>query len=197
MKTTTQKIGQKSTTIVKPNQLTNEEINTLILETRTNHGFISIKGYVNSQGAVTNYLVQPLGENGYKNLIQKSIDEIDQLENKKEFDEVIFKLAKKELKESFNKTLNDEHNITNNYSKETKGFYSHEDNDATYIRNIVIVKREVLIEGEKKVVKSREKTLAKNYLKNRLPIGKYQGCFKLDSSKFEQLTFNKTSIINN
>jgi hypothetical protein len=187
--------GKKAKNVQPTTQLTNQEINEKILETRTNHGFISIKGYRNQKGDVCNYLVQPLGDGGYIRIVKESLEQIDAIENNK-FTEDIFKQAVEEMKVSFNKTLNDEHNITNNYTKETKGFYSHEENDAIYVKDIVIVKREELVKGERKKVNSREKTLAKKYLKNKLPIGKYQGTFKLDKDKFEQITFNKTSIIN-
>jgi len=187
--------GKKAKNLQPTTKLTNQEINEKILETRVNHGFISIKGYTTAKGDVCNYLVQPLGDGGYIRIVKESLEQIDAIKNNN-FTEDIFKKAIEEMKVSFNKTLNDEHNRTDNYSKETKGFYSHEENDAIYVKDIVIVKREQLVKGEHKQVKSAEKTLAKQYLRNNLPIGKYQGTFKLDKDKFEQITFNKTSIIN-
>jgi len=172
---------------------TNQEINALIEETRENKGFISIKGYENAKGAITDYIVQPLGPNGYKRLIQESLDQINNIENTK-FDKEVFNAAKSELIASFEKTLNDEHNRVNNYSKEKTGFYSHEDNDCTYIRNLVVVRRIVRVPGEYKEVKSRPKTLAKNFIRRNLPISKYQGTFKLDSSKFDEIRFDKNII---
>lgn len=197
MKTKTNiKIGKKAITIVKPNTVTQEDINDLILDVKENHGFISIKGYTTAKGEKANYLVQPLGNNGYINIINKSLAELENVKNEKGFSQDVFEQAKKELEESFNKTLNNEHQRTNNYNKEKKAFYGHSKEDCLYIKNIVIIKKETIKQGDKKQVKSAEKTLAKKHIRNKLAIGKYQGTFKLDSSKFEELTFNNTTITN-
>ena len=189
-------IGKKAITIVKPNTVTQEDINELILGVKENHGFISIKGYTTAKGEVANYLVQPLGDNGYINIINKSLVELENVKNEKGFSQDVFEQAKIELETSFNKTINNEHNKTDNYNKEKKGFYGHSKSDSLYIKDIVIIKKVTITKGEKKIVKSAEKTLAKKYIRNKLSIGKYQGTFKLDSSKFEELSFNNTTITN-
>lgn len=192
-KTTNKMLGQKAVNTAIKSTQTTEEIKKIIVDAETNHGFISIRGYENQKGAVTNYLVQPLGEHGYHRILNECLEKVDDVPNKG-FDDDVFEKAKAELKASWTKSLNGGHGIKNNYSKENKGFYSHSENESVYIRNVVIVSKKVLIEGVYPKVNSAQKTIAKRYIKKQLPIGKFQNTFKLTSGKFETVAFNKNLV---
>ena len=123
----------------------------------TNHGFISVKGYHSrSNGQIANFTLQPLGANGYENLLKKSIDEAKKLKRPTEkFSEEVWQKAMEGQIASWEKSLGEGHGRKNNYSSEDKGFDNHSENDALYIRNVVVIKKDVTTEGEFKSVKSR------------------------------------------
>ena len=172
-----------------------DNIREIVRLASTNHGFISIKSYESGgSGQVADFLVQPLGENGYANLLEKSIVEAKKLERPSKFDEELWNKALTAQIASWEKTLGEGHDRKDNYSKGEKAFYGHEDNDAVYIRNFVIVKKTVTTEGEFKTVKSRPLTICKKHIRKNVSLSKYQANLKLEIGKFASVKYNGVTI---
>jgi hypothetical protein len=160
----------------------------------TNHGFISVNGYTSKSGQIANITVQPLGADGYHKLIAKSIAEAPQLERPSKFDEETWAKALEGQIKSWQKTLDGGHERKNNFTKESKGFDNHAENDAVYIRNFVIISKDVTTEGEYKTVNSAPLTKAKGYLRKNTAVGKYQGQMKLEIGTFNTVKFKGATI---
>ena len=162
----------------------------------TNNGFISIKGYESSSsGQVANFLVQPLGKDGYEKMIRKAMLEAPLMKRPSEYDEELWAKAQEGQMKSWQKTLDGEIRRKNNYVKEEKAFYGHADNDAVYIKNFVTVKKEVTTQGVFKKVNSAALTLAKKYIRNQSCLKKYGATLKLEIGKFESVKYKGVTII--
>jgi hypothetical protein len=159
---------------------------------RTNNGFVSIRGYKSESGRVANILVQPLGPNGYERLVKESLEQVKSgnVTKPDNVDQDVWEKAIESQLTSWEKTLAGGHGRKNNFEKkeDKKEFYQHVDNGNTmYIKNIRIIRKNVITEGEYKKVNSRPLTIAKKLLVKQTPVNKYQGCFKLDTGKFDSI----------
>jgi hypothetical protein len=97
--------------------------------------------------------------------------------------------------ESWRKTLEGGHGRKDQFSKENKGFYTHAKNgDVVTVRNVRIIRKDVVVEGDQPATKSRPLTIAKKLLVGQTPMYFYQGSFKLDPNKFDKITFNRNVV---
>ena len=159
---------------------------------RTNNGFVSIRGYKSESGRVANILVQPLGENGYTRLVKESLDQVKagNVTKPDNVDQDVWDKAIESQSASWEKTLGEGHGRKDNFEKkeDKKEFYKHADNgDTMYIKNIRIMRKDVITEGVFKPVNSRPLTIAKKLLVKQTPVNKYKGCFILGKGKFDSL----------
>lgn len=176
---------------------TAKEIREKIAETKTNHGFIAINGYRSEAGRVMNVTLQPLGDNGYHNLIRQSIEQVEKgdIVKPESVDQEVWDEAIQSQMESWQKSLAGEQGRLNKFSKDEKGFYTHdEQGDTITVRNVRIIRKEIIVEGEYKTVNSRPLTIAKKLLVAQTPVSTYQGSFKLEVGKFDRIRFNRTEI---
>lgn len=175
-----------------------KEILEIIENATTNNGFISIKRYRSESGRIADVILQPLGPKGYHRLIAESIEQVERgdIEKPSMVEQSVWDEAIVSQLESWKKSLSDEgHGREDNFHKEAKGFYTHENNgDVVTIRNVRIIKKNVIVEGEYASTKSRPLTIAKKLLVAQTPISSYQGSYKLDPAKFDRLRFNRTEI---
>jgi hypothetical protein len=175
---------------------TASQIYSIIEDARNNNGFVAISDYVSESGRVADVTIQPLGPTGYLRLIKESIAAIDNgdIVRPDWIDAELWDKAVTSQVASWVKTLNNEHNRRNGYSQESKGMYSHDRDDsedtAVYIRNLVIISKTVKVEGEYGEDKRRPLTVAKAFIRNAAPVGKYQGNFKLRRGYFSRLAWD-------
>lgn len=170
-------------------------IRAIIKMAEENNGFISIKGYVSkSSGQVADFIVQPLGDQGYIKKVKQALEQAKQLVKPKDFSQETWDVALAEKIASYEKTLGEGHGRKDSFSKEKKGFYGHDDNDAVYIRNVVKVSKKVHVEGEFKKVNSRPKTIVKKWIHDQTCLKTYQATFKLEEGTFDKVTYKGTSF---
>lgn len=136
----------------------------------------TIYGYQSSDGSVRNYVVEEVGYAGYLELCQQSIAEIDSLlfsdnnESKTQ--------ALTELRESYVKTLNGEHNRTIPYLEP----------GVPYLKHCKVLKVKDIVAPTAKDKKYRnEVTRYKAILRAELPIKDYLGLIKLEDGKFDSI----------
>ena len=173
------------------------EIRTQINEAKENHGFIAIRGYRSESGRIANVTLQPLGPDGYHNLIRKSIAQVEagDVVKPSDIDQDVWDAAIASQLASWQKSLAGEHDRKDKFTKDAKGFYSHdEQGDVITVRNVRIIRKDVIVEGEFKKVNSRPLTIAKSKLVKQTEVGNYQGSFKLEVGKFDRIRFNRTEI---
>lgn len=136
----------------------------------------TIYGYQSSDGYTRNYVVEEVGYDGYLELCRQSIDEIDSMmllttEGPK-------KQALTELRESYVKTLNGEHNRATPYFEP----------GVTYLKHCKVLKVKDIITPTTKEKKYRnEVTRYKAILRTELPIKDYIGLVKLEDGKFDSI----------
>jgi len=173
------------------------EIRNIVTEARTNHGFIAITRYRSDSGRIANVTLQPLGPDGYHNLIRKSLEQVENgdVEKPNGIDQSVWNEAIKSQCESWKKTLDGGHDRKDKFSKENKAFYVHEEQgDTITVRNVRIIRKDVLVEGDQPSTKSRPLTIAKRLLIGQTPAYYYQGSFKLDPEKFDKIKFSGKQI---
>jgi hypothetical protein len=174
-----------------------KQIRKAVNEARENHGFIAISRYRSENGRIANITLQPLGADGYHNLIRKSLEQVEagNVDKPNGINQAVWDQAVEEQCASWRKTLSGGHNRKNKFTKDAKGFYTHEEQgDIVTIRNVRIVRKDVLVEGDCPATKSRPLTVAKKLLVGQTPVYYYQGSFKLKPEKFDRIRFNRTEI---
>jgi hypothetical protein len=172
-----------------------DNVRTIITLAETNNGFIHIKGYESrGSGQIADVTVQPLGEKGYEKLLNEAIADSASFVKPDGVDDELWNKALTAQIKSWQKSLDGEHNRKNNFEKQEKGFYGHSENDAIYIKNVVIVKKEVIKKGEFKKVNSAPLTILKAKIRKMSRIGKYQGSYKLEMGTFESVSFKGVKI---
>lgn len=136
-----------------------------------------IKGYTSSDGTVSDIKVELIGIEGYHGLVTESIQMIDTL-LKTEVDPDRSR-ALTELKDSYQKTLNNEH--------PKKEF--HPEPGATYLSHCLRLEQIIISAPEKKPRKYRNRIteLKDEYRSKILPIRNYIGMLKLAPGKYDSM----------
>lgn len=148
--------------------------------------FVSIRNYTNSQGEVSNILIN-VGANldNAKKSDLKILQNCDILNMTFSVDKPTVLIAKTELEQSLIKpNENRSQGQIDAYTHICKGIKIHNETSEIFIYGLQ-VKKDVIVKGEYKAVKSQNKTIAKNELKKLLD---------LKTDKFRQYKF--TSIDN-
>jgi hypothetical protein len=173
------------------------EIREQVEKARTNHGFIAITRYRSNSGRISNITIQPLGPDGYHNLVRKSLEQVEtgEVEMPSGVEESDWNEAIKQQCASWRKTLDGGHGRKDNFKQANKAFYTHPKNgDTITVRNVRIIRKEILVEGDKPTPRSRPVTVAKKLLVAQTPMYHYQGSFKLDPEKFDYCRFSGTTL---
>jgi len=193
--TETLKTGGK---IMTPNELREK-----LAEIKKNNGFLAISGYESSNGQIADITVQPLGADGYHRLVRESIEQVKagDIVMPDGIDTDVWAEAIKSQLDSWEKTLNGGHGRKNRYQRERgkKELYTHADNgDVIYVKNIRIISKRILKQGQETVTNSRPLTIAKKELVTQTPVASYQGTFKLSDKdgkqRFRRIAFNRKKI---
>jgi hypothetical protein len=174
-----------------------QEIRKAVSDAKENHGFIAITRYRSNSGRIANITLQPLGPDGYHNLVRKSLEQVEagNIEKPNGVDQSVWDKAIEQQCASWHKTLDGGHDRKNGFQKNAKAFYTHEgQNDTVTIRNVRIIKKSIIVEGSEPTTRSRPLTIAKKLLVGQTPMYDYQGTFKLEPSKFDKIRFNRTEI---
>lgn len=136
----------------------------------------TIYGYQSSDGCTRNYVIEEVGYDGYLELCRQSIDDIDSMlllpgnDAKKQ--------ALTELRESYVKTLNGEHNRVVPYLEP----------GVTYLKHCKILKaKDIVIPVTKEKKYRNDVTRHKAMLRAILPIKDYLGLVKLEDGKFDSI----------
>jgi hypothetical protein len=177
-----------------------KEIRSMVEEARTNHGFIAITRYRSNSGRISNVTLQPLGPDGYHRLISESLEQVEQgkVDKPNGVSQSVWDQAVQEQCDSWRKTLAGGHGRKDNFSKGNKAFYTHANNgDTITVRNVRIIRKDVIVEGDQPATRSKPATVAKKLLKGQTPVFFYQGSFKLDPAKFDKISFGGMTIEGN
>ena len=165
-------------------------------ELRPNCTFLSVRGYRNEEGEVSDYNV--CFHISYKNVLERSIALLEEMN----VAEGVESQAKEELLESFRSSLakmavtpveeiNDTYErFFDSEGRHIAGVKMHKEKGDLHLFGL-LVKKNVLVEGNYKEVKSRPLTIAKNKLRRSLPVGKWRqfvfSLDKVDSIKVEKM----------
>lgn len=170
--------------------------------------FVSILGYRNSKGELSNH--QVLFRVSYENCVQKSLVQLKAIDLEaielKGFTLDDLKKTKDELVASFNNTLTAGPGNNKNYTnKDTyepvydsegnavKGLKLHSEDDVVHITGVFRIHKTVLEAGEYKKVNSRPKTLAKKALQKHLDVSKW-GQYKLTPDNFDKIKIDSHEV---
>jgi len=176
------------------------EIRNIVQEASTNHGFIAITRYRSQSGRISNVTLQPLGPDGYHRLVRESLEQVENgnVDKPNGIDQSVWDEAIDSQCASWRKTLQGGHGRKDNFSQEDKAFYTHSSNgDTVTVKNVRIVRKDVIVEGDQPATKSRPLTIAKKLLVGQTPMFFYQGSFKLHPDKFDRIAFNRIVIEGN
>ena len=169
----------------------------IIKMTEENYGFICISKYKSEEGEISSYCLQPLGEDGYINLIKKSIDWGLKIDNPfQNISDDIWERAKRSQIESWKNTLakKDEESLKENaFTKIKRGFYYNHKRDCASVFNVIIINKKVHQKGNKKEP-SKSYFIAKKWLRDNGPIGKYRVTFNLIPDNFKRIAWNGNFI---
>lgn len=148
----------------------------------TGVSFVKINGYKNQKGEISNILINVgASYENQKNADLKTLQNCDITKMQFSVDMPTVLTAKTELENSL---IKPDQNRSNGqieaYIPICKGIKLHSETGVLYIFGMQ-VKKEVIVKGEYKTVKSQNKTIAKNELKKQLDL-------KLD--KFRQYSFD-------
>ena len=148
----------------------------------TGVSFVKINGYKNSQGEISNILINVgASYENQKNADLKTLQTADITKMQFSVDMPTVLTAKTELENSLIKPNENRSNgQIEAYTNICKGIKIHNETGVLYIFGMQ-VKKDVICKGEYKTVKSQNKTIAKNELKKQLDL-------KLD--KFRQYSFD-------
>ncbi len=175
-----------------------EEIINEFAKLRPASTFLSIRNYTNEQGELANLT---LGFHfSYINLLRRSIEILKEIEPSNK----IGLMAKRELIASYEESLERyearDYSVAEahyEYFKDAqdnliKGIKLHRLNEELHL-NGLLVRKEIIVPGNYKVVNSSEKTIAKNKLRLQLPINKYRQ-FIIKKNKLETIRVEHISI---
>lgn len=177
-----------------------------ISKVRKGSSLISIKGYKNNFGEVSDHKI--VFRFNYKNLLKKSLF----LLKSKEFlgkeiyssnyplyileeaiEELIFSYERSLTESNPGYTCINVYNLVNDpYGYLIPGIKLHKEEDVIHVEGISVSKN-IIKEGAYPKRKSSSKTLAKNFIKKKLPIGKFVQ-FKLTPDRFEKIILDKKEI---
>jgi len=169
--------------------------------------FLSINEYINNYSETSNFGIcfhvnyLKTVERSYK-ILEKMSDLCDC--SGQQFSPRDLNEAKKELMNSFeitllgmgnpNYTCEDVYeNVYNSDGELIRGLKLHTKEDAVHIEG-TCVRKDIIIPGKYPIRKSASKTLAKNFLRNKTPLGKWVQ-FKLIPFRFKTLTVEKMILI--
>lgn len=155
---------------------------------------LSIHGYVSSKGDVFDYTVRLLEDDGYRRLIQESLDKRDLLtppeDMNPETEMVDWQVALREQLESWKKSLEGgHHRETRPLTKEGAIWVDETQPDVIILKNLYCV--ECKPRQETVPVKSAAKTRFKNHIRAQCPIGNYLGQLNLKEGKFECVIYRR------
>lgn len=161
--------------------------------------FLQIRDYLGATNEVAHFNL--IFNFSYENALKKSID----LLNAKTVSTKLEKEAKKELLESYQKSLDNISNEDTTKSKED-GYVSFKDAEGNPIKGIkmnketkdlylygLLTDKVILKKGSLKEKNSSEKTKIKEELKKDLPVNKFRQ-FKLSQDKFSSILIQKKEI---
>ncbi len=177
-----------------------QEILQEINSAATSGGNLLIEKYITSDGAIKDYVVRLLPDNGYKNLVQQSLDMLNEDANKflrdlkpTEADTGEWVQAVSEQIDSFVKTLKPSPDApVRNYTKELvkmgAAYVDKQDLDNNSLNTIVLKNLEVLSSVNHtpdKLFKSPKGNIPKykELIRKELPISKYLGQLNLAPEK--------------
>lgn len=137
----------------------------------------TIRGYISSDGSVKDYVLDVIGYDGYLDLCAQSVNTLNQmLRESFDSDE---QQALIELRESYQKTINGEHNRSEPYL----------DPSAFYLKHCKILKVNTLRQPDNKPRKYRNNvTRIKAEVRTKLPISSYIGLIKLEPGKYDSIS---------
>jgi hypothetical protein len=155
-----------------------------------------VKGYVDSDGVTADKHFKKLEEGGYQRLVKESVTQLltRGVVNNEGYDTVTWGQAIDELVTTFTKTLKGESGRSYE-SKETlkpgpvADTAIHPDHGGLVISHLVKVVEDTNVNSveEKAARNSKPLTLAKQYIRSQLPIGKYVGRINLYPGKFNSI----------
>ena len=172
--------------------------------------FIVVNNYINNAGEVSSFSL--CWRISYENAVQKSLQILKAY--KPSIEDCIGKpytishieVAQDELVKSFGDTIlygagnnplaTSAHaydSVVDMYGKNIPGVKIHRDTDTLHLTNLYRIHKVVHIPGTYKKVNSALKTLAKNDLRNKLPLRKF-GQFCLDLGRFDTMTVQKITL---
>lgn len=171
----------------------NPSIVEVLRKARDTGGLIRITGYRNSSGEVADYTVRLLGSDGYKKLVQASLKMVmnEELAKPELIDVDTWLLAKNEQVESWGKTLEGGHARSFETAiEDVDGLYgrNNAEPETVWLHNLELVDKKTISVGDKKEVNSRPKTLAKNYIRDNVPLKTYLGQMVLKPGKFDSVS---------
>ena len=173
------------------------KITDVIKMTEENFGFICISRYESEEGEIASFCVQPLGENGYINLIEKSIKWGCNIDNPfQDISDDIWEEARKSQIKSWENTLVKEKEDSlkeKPFTKIKRGFYYNHKRDCTSVFNVVIINKKIHQKGNKKDP-SKPFFIVKKWLRDNGPVGRYRGTFNLIPGKFKRIAWNGNFI---
>lgn len=177
----------------------------------TSAQFVVIRGYNNNHGEVAHHNV--CWRINYSNAVEKSIKILNAYEPSiedcigKPYTVEHVKLALSELRMSFHDTVKlgpgnnplatSAHaydSVVDKFGKKIPGVMIHRDSDTLHLNSVYRIQKVVIVPGVYPKVNSALKTIAKNDLRAKLPLKKF-GQFKLDIGRFEKMTVQKISLV--
>lgn len=176
-----------------------EEFIEALSELRPASTFLTLKGYRNSVGEVSDFSVA--FHIDYKQALRKSIEIVDEMK----LTTPLEKLARDELIESFNKSLvkmeetpleEIEDGYTRFFDEEgnhIKGVKLHNATNTLHMYGLVVHKR-VRVYGNYPVVNSKRLTIAKDKLRHLTPAGKFRQ-FRITPQQVESLRVQNISLL--
>jgi hypothetical protein len=178
--------------------LTNNEllINTMIeLSSVKSCRIISLKEYENTHDEISDY--KTLFNFKYTNVCLKDKTKLENHKSTSDLEET----CRQELLESIEQKLTN--GVSDSYTK--KDYYTelsnnikyhvNEDNTISFYINSLVLKKNVLKQGNYKEVKHREKTIVKNSLKKKLELRREKFReFEINESKLKGIIVNKNKI---
>lgn len=192
------------------NQLFISKATEIFSQIDTSAQFVTIHGYKNNNGEVADHSV--CWRINYPNAVEKSKNILKAYKPTiedcigKPFTIQHLEWAMSELMESFNDTIKlgpganprstSAHAydaVIDKFGKKIPGVMIHRDTDTLHLNSVYRIHKVIHTPGIYKEVNSALKTLAKNYLRAKLPLKKF-GQFKLDFGKFDRMVVKKISL---
>lgn len=182
---------------------TTEELFNMFANFRRGSQIVSIKNYKSADNEISDF--QICFHMSYRNALQKSLNLVSEYVPKSPIEEI----AKKEIVESYTNSLNKFNGENDREEAVEDPTYEHvKDDNGNYIKGIkvhretgdlymygLLLNKKVVVPVERKPVKSRELTIAKNKIKKslRLPVDRFRQ-YVLTKQNFEKITIENCVI---